>query len=126
MYSIGENFFYELDGEEVEFSILGDMIIKGKEYLVTETLDNTKFVFIYDDEEETVTLLEDEEATDKLIETWETDFYGEVEDETLWDDDEYESYDDSDEEEEEDYVDYEDDVDFDDEYVEDDDDEDIY
>lgn len=126
MYSIGENFFYELDGEEVEFSILGDMIIKGKEYLVTETLDNTKLVFIYDDEEETVTLLEDEEATDKLIETWETDFYGEVEDETLWDDDEYEAYDDTDEEEEEDYVDYEDDVDFDEEYIEEDDEEDLY
>ena len=123
MYSIGENFFYELDGEEVEFSILGDMIIKGKEYLVTEDEDHNRFVFLYDDEDEVVVLLEDEEQADKLIETWETDFYGETEDETLWDDDEYDDYDDS-EEEEVDYVDYEDDVDFeDDEYIEEDEDE---
>ncbi len=123
MYSIGENFFYELDGEEVEFSILGDMIIKGKEYLVTEDEDHNRFVFLYDDEDEVVVLLENEEQADKLIETWETDFYGETEDETLWDDDEYDDYDDS-EEEEVDYVDYEDDVDFeDDEYIEEDEDE---
>ena len=88
MYSIGENFFYELEGEKVEFSILGDMIIKGKEYLITEDADHNRFVFSYDDEEEEVKLLEDEEATEKLIETWETDFYGEVEDDTIWDDDE--------------------------------------
>ena len=123
MYSIGENFFYELDGEEVEFSILGDMILKGKEYLVTEDEDHNRFVFLYDDEDEVVVLLENEEQADKLIETWETDFYGETEDETLWDDDEYDDYDDS-EEEEVDYVDYEDDVDFeDDEYIEEDEDE---
>ena len=91
MYSIGENFFYELDGEEVEFSILGDMIIKGKEYLVTEDEDHNRFVFLYDEEEEDVTLLEDEEVADKLIDTWETDFYGETEDDTIWDDDEYDA-----------------------------------
>jgi len=125
MYSIGENFFYELDGEEVEFSILGDMIIKGKEYLVTEDEDHNRSVFLYDDEEETVSLLEDDEEAEKLIETWETDFYGESEDETLWDDDEYEDYEEE-EEEEEDYVDYDDDVDFDDdEYIEEED-EDLY
>ena len=54
MYSIGENFFYELEGEKVEFSILGDMIIKGKEYLITEDADHNRFVFSYDDEEEEV------------------------------------------------------------------------
>ena len=125
MYSIGENFFYELEGEKVEFSILGDMIIKGKEYLITEDADHNRFVFSYDDEEEEVKLLEDEEATEKLIETWETDFYGEVEDDTIWDDDEYEAYDDSDEEEQ-DYVDYEDDVEFDDEYLEEEDEDELY
>jgi len=124
MYSIGENFFYELEGEEVEFSILGDMIIKGKEYLITEDEDHNKSVFLYDDEEESVVLLEDDEEAEKLIETWETDFYGESEDETLWDDEEYEDY--EEEEEEEDYVDYDDDVDFEeDEYV-DGEDEDLY
>ena len=47
MYSIGENFYYEIDGENVEFNILGDMIIKGKEYLVVEDNEHVKSVFIY-------------------------------------------------------------------------------
>lgn len=118
MYSIGENFYYEIDGENVEFNILGDMIIKGKEYLVVEDNEHVKSVFIYDDEEESVTLLEDEAATDSLIETWETDFYGESTDDTLWDDEEYDDL--GDDEDEDDYMIY-DDVEYDDEYSEDDD-----
>jgi DNA-directed RNA polymerase subunit delta len=106
MYSVGENFYYEIDDEEYEYYVIGDMIIKGKEYLVAEDEDHNKKVFIYDDIVEEILMVEGEEEQDELLEMWENEFYGTSEEIGIWADDEFNSdYDDEEEEvDNEDYV----------------------
>ncbi len=89
MYSVGENFYYEIDGEEYEYNIIGDMIIRGREYLIAEDEEHIKRVFVFDDMEETVVLIDDEDDQDELLEVWENEFYGTSSEVGLWDDDEY-------------------------------------
>jgi DNA-directed RNA polymerase subunit delta len=102
MYSVGENFYFEIDGEEYEYSVIGDMITRGKEYLVAENEENEKVVFLYDDMEEVVILVDSEEEQEALIELWENEFYGTSGEVGFWDDDEYT---DDIEDEEEEYID---------------------
>lgn len=117
MYSVGENFYYEIDDEEYEYYVIGDMIIKGKEYLVAEDEDHNKKVFIYDDIAEEIQMIDGEEEQDELLEMWENEFYGTSEEIGIWADDEFNSdYDDDEEEvENEDYVEIDGLTDFDDE-----------
>lgn len=109
MYSVGENFYYEIDDEEYEYFVIGDMIIKGKEYIVAENDDHEKTVFIYDDLEEVVYRVEEDE--EELLAFWENEFYGTSEDNGLWDDDLESDF----EDEEEDFVDIDELDDFDEE-----------
>lgn len=116
MYSVGENFYYEIDDEEYEYYVIGDMIIKGKEYLVAEDEDHNKKVFIYDDIAEEIQMIDGEEEQDELLEMLENEFYGTSEEIGIWADDEFNSdYDDEEEVENEDYVEIDGLTDFDDE-----------
>jgi len=116
MYSVGENFYYEIDDEEYEYFVIGDMIIKGKEYIVAENEEHEKVVFLYDDLEETVSKVEEEDEQEELLEFWENEFYGTSEENGLWDDEDLGS---DFEEEEEDFVDIDELDDFDEEEEED-------
>lgn len=95
MYSVGESFCYEINDEEVELNIIGDVIIRGNEYIIAEDEDNNKFVFIYDDNEEDLIYIDDTEVAEELINSWQSEYYGTIDEVGLWE----EEYEDEDEEE---------------------------
>lgn len=97
MYSVGESFCYEINDEEVELNIIGDVIIRGNEYIIAEDEDNNKFVFIYDDNEEDLIYIDDTEVAEELINSWQSEYYGTIDEVGLWE----EEYEDEDEDEEE-------------------------
>ena len=109
MYSQGETFYYDIDDEEFELSVVENITMKDKEYIIAEDYDGELHVFVYDEDEEEIYLLEDSDAME-IIEYWQ-DEYMDGEDIGDYEDDEY--YDREDEEysdkyDNEDY--YEDDV----------------
>ncbi|MBZ4683250.1 MAG: hypothetical protein PWP46_130 [Fusobacteriaceae bacterium] len=96
MYSIGERFIYEVDDDDIEFEVIGDMIMHGKEYLVAQNVfEDKKYIFYYDDLEETIILIDDEDEAEELLEEWEAEYYGTSAEIEFWDDD-YETLDDED------------------------------
>lgn len=97
MYSVGESFCYEINDEEVELNIIGDVIIRGNEYIIAEDEDNNKFVFVYDDDEEDLIYIDDTEVAEELINSWQSEYYGTIDEVGLWE----EEYEDEDEDEEE-------------------------
>ncbi len=93
MYSVGETFFYEIDSEEVELHVIGDAIIKGKEYIITEDGNNEKQIFVYDEDDDDVILIDDPDISDDLIQSWQSEYYGTIEEVGLWEE-EYEEQED--------------------------------
>ncbi len=87
MYSVGETFFYEIDEEEVELHIIGDVIIKGKEYIIAENDDNLKYIFVYDEDSDDIILIDDPEVSEELIDGWQSEYYGTIEEVGLWEED---------------------------------------
>ena len=67
MYLTGEAFSYEINEEDKNFVVVGDAIIKGKEYIFAEDEDNKKTVFLYDDDSEELVLIDDKKISEK---TW--------------------------------------------------------
>ncbi|BDU50590.1 hypothetical protein [Haliovirga abyssi] len=86
MYAVGESFSYTIEEEEIEITIVGDIFIRGKEYIIGETDESEKIVFEYMDEEEEVKYIEDEEEKEKLISYWEEEYYGTIEEVNFWED----------------------------------------
>lgn len=86
MYSVGEVFTYEIEDNEESFTAVGDIIIKGKEYIIAEDEDNMKYVFRYDEEEEQIEIIDEEEA-DLYLEYWQQEYYGTSEEVDLWEED---------------------------------------
>ena len=62
VYLTGEFFSYEINDEEKNFTLVGDAIIKGKEYIIAEDDDSKKTVFLYDDDSEELVLVEDKKS----------------------------------------------------------------
>jgi hypothetical protein len=87
MYSVGEYFQFEIEEEELDFEVIGDMIMRGKEYIIVEDPDNIKRIFVYDDQEEVMHYIDDEDEAIALIEEWEAEYYGTSAEIELWDDD---------------------------------------
>jgi DNA-directed RNA polymerase subunit delta len=94
MYSQGETFYYDIDDEEFELSVVENITMKDKEYIIAEDYDGELHVFIYDEDEEEIYLLEDSDAMG-IIEYWQDEYMG-GEDIGDYEDDEY--YDREDEE----------------------------
>jgi hypothetical protein len=87
MYSIGEYFQFEIEDEELEFEVIGDMIMRGKEYIVVEDSEHNKRIFVYDDQEELLQYIDDEDEAHDLIDEWEAEYYGTSAEIELWDED---------------------------------------
>lgn len=87
MYSIGEFFTFEIEDEEFEFEVIGDMIMRGKEYIVVEDSEHEKRIFVYDDQEEILFFIDDEDEAHGLIDEWEAEYYGTSAEIELWDED---------------------------------------
>lgn len=108
MYSQGENFYFEIDGEEYDLHVLANFHIRSKEYLITEDFDGELHVFYYDEDEEDIVLLDDVDAMD-IIEYWQNEYF---DDDNIGDYDDDEYY----EREDEDYGDRYDNEDYDENY----------
>ncbi len=90
MYGIGETFYYDIEEYEQEFEVIGDVMTKGKEYIIAEEVnENEKYVFLYDDVEEISILIDDEDESERILNRWEDQVYGTSGEMDFWDDDEY-------------------------------------
>jgi len=74
MYSQGESFFYKIDDEEVEFNVLGNVEYEDSEYIIAENLEGDTFVFLYDDLEEEIELIEDDAEIFAILTYWKEEF----------------------------------------------------
>ncbi|MGM0509193.1 MAG: hypothetical protein ACQERZ_08570 [Fusobacteriota bacterium] len=84
MYSIGEEFNYDIKRKDRRLSVIGDFFINKKEYLVTEDEDQVKHIFVYNDEE--VEYVQDTQKSKDLIRKWQDKYYGTANEVELWDD----------------------------------------
>lgn len=120
MYSIGESFVYEFEDEEKQLGIVGDIVIKGKEYIIGVDDSEGYYVFCYNDEEEELVFIDDHEESDLLIKEWQEEYYGTIDEVSLWEEDyderdeieteeasyyDEDNYDDEDEEDMDSYID---------------------
>ncbi len=74
MYSQGESFYFEIAEEETEIQVLENVILGEKEYLITDDLEGKIRVFLYDDLEETIELVEDKNEVFDIIEYWKEEY----------------------------------------------------
>ena len=88
MYSQGETFYYDIEDEEYELSVLSTFLVGEQEYLITEDFDGTLHVFIYDEDEDDIFFFFDEDEAAQLIQDWK-DEYLDGEDIGDYEDDEY-------------------------------------
>ncbi len=112
MYSQGETFYYDIDNEEFELSVVENLSMKDKEYIIAEDYDGELHVFEYDEDEEEIYLMDESDAME-IIEYWQSEYLdgediGDYEDDEYYDreDEEYtDRYDNEDyyEDDEEDY-----------------------
>ncbi len=90
MYAVGETFYYDIEEYEEEFEVIGDVMTKGKEYIIAEDLsEHDRYVFLYDEGEETLLLIEEEEELERIMNQWEEQVFGTSGEMNFWDDDEY-------------------------------------
>lgn len=86
MYSYGEEFTYNIDGNLEYFTALSTVKIKENEYIIAEDGYGEKKVFRFDEDEEEIILIDDEdyelilEVYERQIHDEEPDF-GEIDDE---------------------------------------------
>lgn len=112
MYLQGETFYHDIDDEEFELTVIENIAMRDKEYIIAEDLDGELHVFVHDEDEEEVYPLEDSDAME-VIEYWQEEYMdgesiGDYEDDEYYDreDEEYrDRYDNEDyyEDDEEDY-----------------------
>lgn len=111
MYLPGDYFRQRVLGEEVEFEILAMITYENDDYVIAESADGERYVFLANDEED-LEYIDDEDQVEEIIEYWENE-YDDGEDIGDWEDDEYydredsrssrERYDNEDYHDEEDY-----------------------
>jgi len=92
MYSVGEKFVFETKKGEIEFAVIGDVFIKNKEYLITETSEGVLKVFYFNNIEEIIEEISDTKESKKLIKEWQDEYYGTIEEVNLWEEDYEEEY----------------------------------
>lgn len=102
MYSQGETFYHNIDDEEFELTVLESLIIRDKEYLITEDFDGTNYIFLYDEDEDDLVLIDDTAEVNAILDYWKKEYLG-ADNIGDWDDDEY--YDREDSYDQEDYYD---------------------
>ena len=89
MYAVGENFEYLIEDEELDISVIGDIMLFGDEYIIGEDIDGKRYVFIYREDEELVELVEDEDEATDILDAWEEEYYAGATNIGDWDEDSY-------------------------------------
>lgn len=100
MYSLGERFILEIEEEVLDLSVVGDVIINGSEYLIGEDEYGSNYVAYYDDLEDELTYIDDEDKAESILDNWKNEVYGNQDESSFWDDDEEYGFDPEEEEEE--------------------------
>lgn len=90
MYSQGETFYYDFDGDEYELNILENFVLRNKEYIIAEDFDGEIYVFFYDEDEDRLDVIEDREERKMVIEYWNEEYVlnddvGDFEDDEYYD-----------------------------------------
>lgn len=90
MYSQGETFYYDFDGDEYELNVLENFVLGNKEYIVAEDFDGEIYVFFYDEDEDTIEVIEDREERKMVIDYWNEEYVldddiGDFEDDEYYD-----------------------------------------
>ena len=62
MYSQGETFYHDIDDEEYELHVIENVVMGDKEYIIAEDFDGQIHVFLYNEDEEDIYLMEDSDA----------------------------------------------------------------
>ncbi|MGL4642631.1 MAG: hypothetical protein ACRCVB_06085 [Cetobacterium sp.] len=88
MYSQGETFYHIIDDEEFEITVLENLIIRDKEYLITEDSDGTNYIFLYDEDEDDLIAVDDSNEINSVLDFWKEEYLG-ADNIGDWDDDEY-------------------------------------
>ena len=91
MYSVGEEFEVIIDDMNEYFTCIANLNLKGKEYIIAEDEEGTKRVFLYDSLDDEITVLMDDDEED-ILTVWEEEFYGVDKDYMFWNED-FEEYD---------------------------------
>ena len=73
MYSQGETFYHDIDDEEYELHVIENVVIGDKEYIIAEDFDGQIHVFLYNEDEEDIYLMEDSDAME-VIEYWREEY----------------------------------------------------
>lgn len=95
-----ESFMYRIDDDEKELDVIGNVMIRDREYIITDDGYNNKYVF-YINEEETPDLIEDEDLSEYILNQWRDERYGTSSKKSDdWDDDDeyFESHEDEEDE----------------------------
>lgn len=74
MYSQGEIFYYDFDGDEYELNVLENFILESKEYIIAEDFDGDVYVFYYDEDEDEINLVESEQEEKYVINHWKEEY----------------------------------------------------
>lgn len=87
MYSIGDYFDYEVEGEEIEFEVLATLTYDSDDYVITDNGEGTFHVFL-DNDDDDLSLVEDDDIVSDVLEYWKESL---KEDSNIgdWEDDEY-------------------------------------
>ncbi|MBR8701736.1 hypothetical protein IX317_001569 [Fusobacterium sp. DD29] len=95
MYSQGETFYHDIDDEEYELQVVDTITMRDREYIIAEDFDGKFHVFLYDEDEDEIVLLDEFDAAD-VIDYWEDEYLsgddiGDYEDDEYYDreDEEY-------------------------------------
>ncbi len=86
MYSVGEEFEIMIDDTPEYFTCLANIIIKGKEYIISENESGDKKAFLFDTNEDEIELLDEEEELE-ILAIWEEEYYGTDKEYMYWNED---------------------------------------
>lgn len=75
MYSIGDEFEFEINEINEYFTCLGEFSYAGGEYLICENEDGVKRVFSYDLSDEELILIDDEEEEENILDHFQEETY---------------------------------------------------
>lgn len=88
MFLPGDYFTGKVLGDEIEFEIVATLTYDNDDYVIAESSDGEKYVFLANDEED-LEYIDDEDQVEEILEYWEEEYGDDKEDIGDWEDDEY-------------------------------------
>lgn len=95
MYSQGETFYYDIEDEEYELTVLETFRYEDVEYIIAEDFDGRFYAFFYDENEDDIIHVSDSHDEDSIISYWKEEHYLDG-DNSGYDDEDYYDRDDED------------------------------